>query len=130
MTASAAEQLDLWGTVEAVTSRYEPGVGRVLFTPNESWRARWTGVRYGWQIDRRITWSEPHRYWTGFEESEIRWEERTAWEGWEPDLPYGVEHILDRDAAVAALTALVDRHGDDHGWLETARRRRLHAVPA
>lgn len=106
-----AEQLDLWGD-EPVLSRDVPGIGRVLLSPAGGWRARWTGHRYGWQLDRAITWPGCR-----------------GWEPWEPDLPYGMEHVLDRDYAVSLIAGLVARHGDDPRWLER-RRRPLRAVPA
>ncbi|HEY6014324.1 MAG TPA: hypothetical protein VIU37_09960 [Candidatus Limnocylindrales bacterium] len=109
-----AQQLDFWDESDTVLSEQVPGIGRVLTTPGGGWRARWTGTRFGWQFDRAITWTA----WTGRRYS--------GWEPWEPDLPYGVEHVLDRGWAVELVAAFAARLGDDPGWLE--RRRRLAPV--
>jgi len=118
-------QLDLWGGIETVHSVHVPGIGRCLLTINGGWRARYTGTRFGWQIDRRITWAEPHYLWDDPWAAEPRTvlEDRSDWEGWEPELPYGIEHIYDRATAVATLEALVDRHGDNPRWLDSYRSR-------
>lgn len=115
------EQLDLWGGVETFRSVHVPDVGRCLLSPGGGWRARYTGSRHGWQIDRRITWFEPHRLWIGPWRSRVIFEHRADWEGWEPDLPYGVDHIYDRAGAVATLEDLVARYGDDPHWLDRYR---------
>lgn len=116
MTA-VADQLDLWGTTEPVLSTVEPGIGRVLTTPGGGWRARYTGSRYGWQIDRAITWVERHRQWTG----PFRWAmiptEVSGWESWEPELPHGVEHVQTREMAVDLIVEFALRLGDDPDWL-------------
>jgi hypothetical protein len=117
-------QLHLFGPGETVHSEHVPGIGRCLLTPGGGWRARYTGARYGWQIDRRITWLEPHHVWMTpwADEPELVLEGRADWEGWEPELPYGVEHITDRAGAVAALEQLVLDHGDDPHWLDRYHR--------
>lgn len=106
MSVATIEQLDLF-TADArpsvVLARTLPGIGRVLDTRRGGWRARWTGDRWGWCFYRSIG----------------KW----GWESWEPTLPFGVEHVLDRDTAERILTDLVDAYGDDPRWLERRRRR-------
>jgi hypothetical protein len=116
----ATEQLDLFDGGEdgpAVVSVMEDGIGRVLYSKGGGWRARYTGSRYGWQFDRLTATPELHRYWTGRRRSELMWEIADVWEQWEPDLPYGMEHVHDRELAESLVVALSDRHGDDPRWL-------------
>lgn len=117
MSALAVEQLDLWNESPVVVSTVEDGIGRVLYSLGGGWRARYTGSRYGWQIDRATTYLERHRYWVARGRSVVMTEPVLVWEAWEPELPYGVEHVHDRDLAVALLTGFSDRHGDDPDWL-------------
>lgn len=118
MSALAVEQLDLFtDDAPGVVSVMEDGVGRVLYSRGGGWRARYTGSRYGWQIDRLTARPELHTYSTGRDRRERMWEIRTEWEQWEPDLPYGVEHVHDRDLAAELVVGYSDAHGDDPNWL-------------
>lgn len=119
MSALAVEQLDLYtlDTPDRILSDWQPRLGRVLYTRGGGWRARWTGPRFGWVFDRAITWLEETSSWLG-----RRWGEPdivvvAGWESWEPDLPYGEEHVTDRAQAEAILRACVTSHGDDPDWL-------------
>jgi hypothetical protein len=84
-------QLDLFTDTRTVSTT-APGWGRIITSPDDQWRARWTGHRWGWAFYRHTT--------------------RGAWETWEPDLPHGVPYVLTRDAAETTITNLVDRYGD------------------
>lgn len=120
MTALAVEQLDLFEGGDdgpSVVSVMEDGIGRVLYTRAGGWRARYTGSRYGWQIDRLTATPTLHRYSTGRWRTALVWEIENVWEQWEPDLPFGTEHVQDRELAAALLVAFSARHGDDPGWL-------------
>ena len=82
-------QLDFFTTT--TVSKTLPQWGRVITSPRDNWRARWTGDRNGWVFNRRIV---------------------DEWETWEPDLPYGVMHVRDHTTAEQVVTDLIDRYGD------------------
>ena len=84
-------QLDLF--THTTTGRIIPGGwGRCITSPNDVWRAKWTGPRWGWVFYRFNTEGE--------------------WESWEPELPYGTSFVIDRVAAENLLADLVHRFGD------------------
>jgi len=84
-------QLDLF-THTAATSRTIPEWGRCITSPADTWRAKWAGTRWGWTF---------HRY-----------TDEGRWESWEPELPYGLAHVLDRVMAETLIAGLVNRYGD------------------
>lgn len=85
-------QLDLFTHTLTVSTQL-PGWGRVITSPNDCWRARWTGPRFGW-VFYRVTAG-------------------AVWESWEPDLPYGVAHVLARGDAEQMIASMLTRYGDD-----------------
>lgn len=117
--SALAQQLDLFNdNATPVCGEYRPGMGRVLYTAAGGWLARWTGERWGWVFYRAIMWNEPQHEWLG---SRWSWQPHnvvhTEWETWEPNLPFGVEHVADRPTATALLEGLVVSYGDDPAWL-------------
>lgn len=83
-------QMDLFGAT-GPRSAVVPGWGRVLLSDRDAWMARYTGARWGWVLYRAAP---------------------AGWETWEPDLPFGQSHILDRDNAEQVLADAVARYGD------------------
>jgi hypothetical protein len=71
-----------------------PG-GRAEATPGLGWAARDTGQPHGWVFYRAA-----------------RWRGSGYWETYDPDLPYGIGHITDRDDALGLLARLADTYGD------------------
>jgi hypothetical protein len=82
-------QLDFFtATTSAMTL---PGWGRVIASPADTWRARWTGDRNGWVFYRSLG---------------------AEWETWEPDLPHGIARVSTREQAEAMIETLTARYGD------------------
>jgi hypothetical protein len=96
------EQLDLFTDgAPAPVIPHGPS-GHDYVTRGRGWRTRWLGHRFGWTFYRAIG---------------------SGWEPWEPDLPYGVAHVTDRDTALDIVAGWAATFGDDPWWLNRRNRR-------